>query len=923
MAIPALLCSLLRPFISLFWTAVLGYVVLDATGFRDAYRHYFDAYHDYCQYGYSLNAELRRIIESYSALHPTEDLRAHIPATHYPLCAPFYLLTVPRRETVLSHLRLDGLSWTDRPDDWLSAGLGLVVRLGDSLLALYLRYTRLWALALLSLAVLTACVLLLCSVRVRHVRVSNRFRGFDVSFLRQDFTTAFAKHRPPRSLPDSHSNLAHQRRWLESWCLEHLLSLFTRVRDVGGSRTRFPHLAQRKHICSPILDASDVFRDSKADALFENCGGRGEDCPSRFDIPAAMLSHVDYHLTREQLTRIVTGPTFVITHDFRDGDNPLGCSPDADPDCIARCRDGLVTMEPRAGTPYGPHPYHLWQSEGCVVSKYGAFTYVRIGTYGETSVYYCHPSAGTYSTSDPGNLRRSTEGAGSFRGKLTNRVLHYTPSADGYILGVDDIPRSVVDYVAMTFARVKRDDKYFDCIRAYYQNRARAVGFEPSDPKACFDFILHKADEYTNDSYNHSSIVAGVTPSFIGHLVNRAVLRFEHLLPVVVFRSIASFTYRLSTSKHLPWTWQTIHLPTYDVAHRALRVRLWGKNPSCFNFDRFRTEATIARAPDHGQSAPGASQDRQQHGDVTRDARVEQPSTSTSQPCQPSPCPPLSFPRHQRADAAPPAPCTPSDISDRGDDEGITRATCYRLEASSSTDTPADFSSVSDLSHNCERVRPSSPSSTCSRHSRSPSILSDLGLDEPGRPHSSNNYVARTDDTTLIVHEHGSCQCSSAGVPSGPSVESMHTTHPGPAHALHCTTSEGTCITVQLSVHDISRLHELCPSGEISHALFVANAFVRSRPRAFRHTVLTSLLLSVRGYLRHPDGPQPSSDLDGCLLVVPPGWRSRSHTTFAVGRLALAIPKEKARRHAEICRRGSFEWSRTIGVLYRKELSQN
>lgn len=174
-----------------------------------------------------------------------------------------------------------------------------------------------YAIAVLMVTVIICCVTVTCYFMTRGrgiTKVVNNQNGLEINKIKDSFRSL--SKTMPNHVVGQHNILAYQRRAAESFCFEKLLDCYPRVRDVGGSRSRWPELAYAKHVCGPILSNSDILRTEKGRGVFENCGVAGQFCPLRREIPAAVLSHVDYHMTHEQLCCVVTGPTFVINHDF-------------------------------------------------------------------------------------------------------------------------------------------------------------------------------------------------------------------------------------------------------------------------------------------------------------------------------------------------------------------------------------------------------------------------------------------------------------------------------------------------------------------------------------------------------------------------------------------------------------------------------
>nr|QUS52859.1 ORF1 [Hypera postica associated sinaivirus] len=482
----------------------------------------------------------------------------------------------------------------------------------------YVYYNYIWTQAVLLLICLTACVVLLCSTRVKFISIRSSPTGFDITALRSSFLEHFQDKQPPLSGDDDHESLAFQRRHLEAWCIDRLLSAYDRFRDVGGSRTRFPHLATKKHICAPELDAADIYRQYKSNDTFHNCYRKGQHCPERYRIPAAMLSHVDYHLDKDELARVVTGPTFIVNHDF-DTDTSLG-EREEGYDATVTKDDGLVTMTPHNGTPYGPHPYYHWKSEGCLVTPNGAFTYVRIGKFGETCVYYCHPNVGKYSLDDPKNLRRSTDRDSAFYSKFHQKFIGYQLDNGAYHIESvrHTIDAYILDEIISVFQWAKRDEKFLESLRAYTVNRLRSAGKSTESLPTIVELLLHLSDKRAVGTF--SSIVIG-DPASYGFLRRHVFIwlyRYEHLFPTPVLSFIRRFIKAALRSDLIPWNWRTIHLPTYDTFTGAARLTLFGKEPRTFNFQKFLAEARDVHSSADGQSPQGSRQNSGQHSNGAR-----------------------------------------------------------------------------------------------------------------------------------------------------------------------------------------------------------------------------------------------------------------------------------------------------------------
>nr|XP_027199585.1 uncharacterized protein LOC113793723 [Dermatophagoides pteronyssinus] len=128
-------------------------------------------------------------------------------------------------------------------------------------------------------------------------------------------------------------------------------------------------------------------------------------CPKRYELPYCLLSHVDYHLTKDQLCEMVTGPTFLVRHRMRNGN--VGVSGN-DHEATIRIIGDYCHMEVSGGQSYY-HPFidmgdSNTDTEGTIVSKNGAFNWSLLGTTGSTSIYYCFPHYGMFGSCDDPNV---------------------------------------------------------------------------------------------------------------------------------------------------------------------------------------------------------------------------------------------------------------------------------------------------------------------------------------------------------------------------------------------------------------------------------------------------------------------------------------------------------------------------------------
>lgn len=460
-----------------------------------------------------------------------------------------------------------------------------------------------------------------------QVYVLNPNKGLDVNPLRDSLRTAILSAKPPLVRQGEHRVLAYERRFLESWCFDTLLKTRSRVRDVGGSRSRFPELAKKKHLCNPNHDSADVFRDLKSTGTFEGCYGPGQICPERRTIDAALISHVDYYMTPQDLVNTITGPTFIINHDFSSGSttyNALNIGTDKKPNYIyetAVCvsQDG-VTMTPSGGTPYGPHGYNKWLSEGCIVSQDGAVVYARIGTYLNTSVYYAYPASGCYNISDDKNLERVEPAQKSFiGGKLLQRL------DDSYKLGDYKLPKSVADACAASLAFAVRGDKYPSQLASLVQGRLRAEQLPLDDVRFAECIVSYLADELAAEQPSRS-VLAGNPAAYwlITRLWYRIAIRCWSPLRFVF--SVVWPCYRRFT----PYSFRTKFIAHYS--RNAHDNNGFDYHPKAYEGSPFQSEGASADATVDGSTADGAPEDCRQHDGESDDKSPERSGASAPEP---------------------------------------------------------------------------------------------------------------------------------------------------------------------------------------------------------------------------------------------------------------------------------------------------
>lgn len=440
------------------------------------------------------------------------------------------------------------------------------------------------------------------------IRVINDSKGFDVNGLKDCFKHYMSSDAYPRYVEGEHRRLAYQRKFVEKFAVEQLLDKFERFRDIGGSRTRWCEYAGRKHLCAFSMDAMDILRDEKSSGYFESCDSPGQNCPVRKDILAAILTHSDYYITPEELSEIITGPTFIINHDF-ENDRNLGAYMYTEVvgkkvvekykyECVANVGAGLVHMLPQGGTPYGPHPYNKWQSEGAIVGQNGACVYVRIGKYKDTCLYYAYPSCGEYDVVSRYNLARSTNATRHYIGRTE---LYFHP--DKYVYGDYELPREIGDSVSHSMATVPRDVKYMPVLINLVSAKLRAAERNEASLNIAVLICSYLADHRSLDLPN--SVLSG-NPCEYG-LIKRYVSKLKlHLwAPWIVGKKCAD-----NVSKLTPWDFRRKYVAVYQKFTRLNAVRLTGRAVlKPFLAEVSAPDAFGDQAPEHDSSSDDSEYD--------------------------------------------------------------------------------------------------------------------------------------------------------------------------------------------------------------------------------------------------------------------------------------------------------------------------
>nr|UYM19097.1 MAG: hypothetical protein [Lake Sinai virus 4] len=709
----------------------------------------------------------------------------------------------------------------------LSDGLRAVA---ETAFTAYMYYQIVWFQLVFIILLTGSFIAIVCSSRVRVVRVRNRVRGYSAAELRAEFEDAISEVNAPPSR--GHSGLTFQRKVAESWCLDQLLRYFRQVRFVSASCDRWSELGHRIHRCAPVVMDGSFVPETHHGVM--GCCRAPSNCPDRYDIPACVLSHVDYYMSPDQLASTVVGPTFIVNHNYSCIDS-LSVA-----ETNIRTAGGLVTSSVRDGPVYGPHPYYLWDNEGVVVSSTGAFRYYRVGQLYDTTVYYAFPTAGTYTRDDPTNLRRSTVGDFHYYSPHEKKFISYSVDGNSYhVFGVS-VPRSLADYCAATFCRSARDDKFYDSLRSYYQNRCRAIGFTDARDTLILDFIIHLCDEASLKTFGFSRLSTAPS-SWTAYCLSWVLVKFNHIMPLALTSFTVSALHRFFGARSAPWNWATIHLPTYDMVTSPFRLKMFGRNPTTFNLERFRAEASVVGAPNPGQSPAGACEDRCKYD-------IQSCHTSSS-----------------ACSISPPAPSHTSESSDSlllGDESrSVTgNSFCGRSSAGGGARVLPDKGKT--------RRQPHRPANN-----------------NPGPDHEQ--YICHPKRTTHPT-------CPDPNVACGPhffmSVREHDESVPTLFHA-HAVGGEDITHIIEPGVG--STISKRFSASQLRLLSWSVDGIFNTLSRAATSSFVESSLLSLLRFMQQAPPTKSVAETRRCLLFGGPRQRFKGYDTFDLGFMGIAVPADK------------------------------
>ena len=314
---------------------------------------------------------------------------------------------------------------------------------------------------------------------------------------------------------------------------------------------------------------------------------------------------------------------------YKDGDETK-CEADVD------IFGASVRMQPEGGTPYGAHPFHNWQSEGSVVSCDGAFVYVRLGDFGETSVYYCHPSDGVYAVNDPN--------------ALTTRHYDTLPNVCGFEVTVDNgtgeyrfhhvannvdkrVNKGVVDEIALTMASCLRDEKYPETLRSYLTGKIRAAETDRSLLELIYGLVSYLSDLHAVKTVPFATCVQGHPVNFgwcdiVKFRIKIFITYFVRVFGDRVRNRVAGSSFARYCA---PWMFTDIAVPSYEVYVKNAAAKFGTGLRGRFNREQFPATSTPGIAGGDGRSQHDSGENAGQrvslNGNQSAERCAETPTT--------------------------------------------------------------------------------------------------------------------------------------------------------------------------------------------------------------------------------------------------------------------------------------------------------
>lgn len=474
----------------------------------------------------------------------------------------------------------------------------------------------------------TPClVLFVCLVYAsRHssVRVINKNGAIDINAMRRKVESQLKTVIKPEKTV-GHQWLARQRRQAEAVVIDYMLENTNRFRDVGGSRTRFSELGAQKHICCPKnLFNDDALRELKSPEIFPNCEKRGQDCPQKYEIPWAMLSHVDYHLTQSELVRTIVGPTFVINHDFAARPTKLG-NLNNRAEAELSYFGNRVTMTTDDGTKY-QHVFHEWGNEGSVVTQQGAFVYCLLTRFHDTCIYFCYPAEGDYNRTDVNVMPPDGDDAlpmingYNVLKELDLGVYKFDKRSHSF-----EVKANLIEECAISFGACNRDDKYPTSLLSYVTARCKAMSVDTSNLDCIVRLVAYLADVKAVSTVYSATCIKGHPVDFRWYDLCRlkTILWLRHRSSLAFCLFVSKLFSNDKIKRATAWTFPKVIVPTYEIYTQRVRSKYLVTGVKQFASDRFQSPPTPAHAcsDEHPKCCTGEDSSECDH--IPRDKSVK------------------------------------------------------------------------------------------------------------------------------------------------------------------------------------------------------------------------------------------------------------------------------------------------------------
>ncbi|APG76532.1 hypothetical protein 1 [Wuhan insect virus 21] len=462
------------------------------------------------------------------------------------------------------------------------------------------------------------------------IRVENENDMFDIRALKTTFEANSANviARAAKHRPGKHLGLASQRRDLEEIVCKIFRQTRYRFRDVGGSRTRLGHYNDIRHICVPQIDASDILRDAKEKRPnTDMCREYGSQCPSKDQFPGALISYADFYMGPDELSGIVKSHTFILTHNFEGDEGKLAAwthegksyyeaSWTKDP-------SGKISMGTPDGTPYF-HTANLWNNEGCVIGKHGAFSYVRLARIADTDVIYAFPAPGVYRTSDKLVLHSSATGetydlSSGNRAVISEDKVVVLHRHSGSVLATYD--REPFERAALKVGAIPRGENYLPTLMSYVTSRFAQTDCTIHTAQDLAEIATEIADRL---AFRYTSIMPmRYDPINIGLLtrVKRSVRRFvlKKLGDRSSGRLFCRFLAGNPAARYVaPWSFKDVRIPTYVKTTKLKTVKLIDPRDTRPD-DYFQDGGAVPDADTHHCERDSASISHREHDHIDRD----------------------------------------------------------------------------------------------------------------------------------------------------------------------------------------------------------------------------------------------------------------------------------------------------------------